>query len=86
MLEKSYGQIRQFKRYVQENWLTIPTNTQLVERWVKDSNECTFNTKDENLADAVAHLCSTSIFCYRRKFQRLYEDRELSANQHWTAG
>ena len=57
----------EFRKYVKENWITIPTNTQLVERWVKDSNETTFNTKDEGLADAVAILRSTTIFRFFMK-------------------
>ena len=76
----------EFRKYVKENWLTIPTNTQLVERWVKDSNECTFNTKDEGLVDAVAILRSTTIFRFCRKALRLSNDRLLSANQHCSGG
>ena len=79
-------QIKGFRTYVQENWLPIPTNTQLVERWVKDSNECTFTSKDENFADAVAILRSTTVFRFRQKALRLYEGRILCANQHRSAG
>ena len=80
------NRVREFRTHVKENWLTIPTNTQLVERWVKDANKCTFNTKDDNLSDAVAILRSTTIFRHRRKAIRLSEGRSLSANQHRTAG
>ena len=76
----------QFIEYVEDNWLTIPTNTQLVERWVKDANECTFNTKEEGLADAVALLRSVTIFRYRRKVLRMSHERVLSANQHRSGG
>ena len=76
----------QFIEYVEDNWLTIPTNTQLVERWVKDANECTFNTKEEGLANAVALLRSVTIFRYRRKVLRMSHERVLSANQHRSGG
>ena len=75
-----------FSEYVERNWLIIPTNTQLVERWVKDANECTFNTKEEGLADAVAVLRSVTIFRYRRRVLRLSRERILSANQHRSGG
>ena len=46
--------IRKFREYVEEEWLIVPSNTQLVERWVKDSNECTFTNKDKHLASLMA--------------------------------
>ena len=78
--------MERFRTYVEDNWLIIPTNTQLVERWVKDANECTFNIKDESLADAITILRSTTIFRFRRKALQLSQQRVLSANQHRTAG
>lgn len=57
-------EIKRFRTLLKYKWLIIPTNTQLVECWVKDSNKCTFNIKEESLVDAIAILCSTSIFCY----------------------
>ena len=78
--------MERFRKYAEDNWLTIPKNTQLVERWVKDANECTFNIKDESLADAIAILRSTTIFRFRRKALQLSQQRVLSANQHRTAG
>lgn len=77
--ESESNQMKEFRTYVEHNWLIIPSNTQLVERWVKDANECCFNTKDENLADAIAILRSTSIFRFRRKAKQLYDGRILSA-------
>ena len=60
--ESESNEMRTFRNYVRENWLTIPTNTQLVERWVKDCNECTSNTREKNVADAIAILRSTTVF------------------------
>ena len=60
----SHGML-EFRRYAKHNWLAIPSNTQLVKRWVKDENECTFNTKDKTLSNAIAILRSTTIFRMR---------------------
>ena len=35
------------RQYVKHSWLIASTNTQLVERWVKDSNERTLSGKDK---------------------------------------
>ena len=83
--EKSDG-MKKFLIYAKEHWLTIPSNTQLVERWVKDANECTFNTKDEALSNALAILHSTTIFRFRRLALEELAQRELKANQHHTKG
>ena len=55
-----------FKKYVKENWLTIPSNTQPVKCWVTDANELTHFHKDESLADDLALLRYTTIFHYLR--------------------
>ena len=39
--------MKQFNEYHETKWLKVPTNSQLAERWVKDSNECTYTGKDE---------------------------------------
>ena len=55
----------EFGKYVKENWLRIPTNTRLVERWVKYSNKCNFNTTYVGLADVVAILRLNTMFHFR---------------------
>ena len=37
--------MQSFRKYVKANWCIIVTNTQLVEQWIKDSNECTHSGK-----------------------------------------
>ena len=81
----SHGML-EFRRYAKHNWLTIPSNTQLVERWVKDANECTFNSKDETLSNAIAILRSTTIFRMRELALNELRTTELHANQHQTKG
>ena len=85
-MKSESNQMKEFRTYVEHYWLIIPSNTQLMKRWVKDANECCFNTKDENLTDAIAILRSTSIFRFRRKAMQLYGGRILGANQHRSAG
>ena len=38
-----------FKNYIKNAWLIVPSNTQLCERWVKDSNECVVTGRSERL-------------------------------------
>ena len=42
------------KSYVSNNFLPFPSNNQLPERWVKDSNECTYLSKDEKMSNLYA--------------------------------
>ena len=51
--EDASDNIRKFCEYVEEEWLISPSNTQLVERWVKEHNECTFTNKGKNLASIM---------------------------------
>ena len=76
--------INKFRKYVEEEWLIIPSNTQLIERWVKDSNECTFTNKEEHLASLMAICRSDTLFGYL--FDETQIDMELRANQFVTKG
>ena len=40
-----------FRNYVRASWFKIAINSQLSERWVKDSNECTATSKDDKMSN-----------------------------------
>ena len=46
--------IRIFWEYVEDEWLIVPSNTQFVECWMKNTNECTFTNKDKHLPSLMA--------------------------------
>ena len=78
--------MRKFRQYVKNNWLTVSTNTQLVERWVKDSNECTLSGKDEHFSSLIATCRSATIFDYKMDARTEAEGRELKGNQYIAKG
>ena len=47
--------IELFRMYVKETWLSIATRSQLAERWMKDSNECTFTSKEGKNSKYLRH-------------------------------
>ena len=78
--------MRKFRQYVKNNWLIVSTNTQLVERWVKDSNECTLSGKDEHFSSIIATCRSATIFDYKLDARTEAEGRELKGNQFVVKG
>ena len=59
--------MQKFGIYIKQNWLIVVTNTQLVERWVKDSNECTHSGKDGHIVSLIAVYRSATVFEYNTK-------------------
>lgn len=45
--------MQNFRSFIKQNWLIIAANSQLTERWVKDSNESTYTNKDEKMANIL---------------------------------
>ena len=75
-----------FRNYVKQKWFIVVTNTQLVERWVKDSNECTHSGKEDHIASLVAMCRSATVFEYKYEAKVAAQTRILKANQHFSAG
>ena len=75
-----------FKHYVKQNWLVVCTNTQLVERWVKDANECTYIAKNEFFSSLVAICRSATVFQYIEDVQQDTTTRDLQGNKFLTSG
>ena len=51
--EQQSDNMRKFFTYCKNNFFIVVSNTQLVERWVKDSNECTLSGKDEHFSSLI---------------------------------
>ena len=75
-----------FRQYVTEKWFIVSSNTQLVERWVKDSNECTISGKDECFSSIIAICRSSTVFEYKLEAKEEAERRVLKGNQYITSG
>ena len=63
------------RKYVQDNWLKIATNSQLAERWVKDSNECTATCKDEKMSNIYAIIRSRTVMSFNNAATEEHKNR-----------
>ena len=79
-------QMLPLRKYVQEKWLKIATNSQLAERWVKDSNECTATSKDEKMANIYAIIRSRTVMYFNDDCRREYIDHIRKATKFFTQG
>ena len=75
-----------FQNYIKRNWLPIVTNTQLVERWVKDSNECTYTGKDDHFASMIGLCRSSTVFDYKEYAKADFNQRALKGNRFTSGG
>jgi len=84
--ENTSENMQKFKDYIKKEWLIVVSNTQLVERWVKDSNECTLSGKSDHFASIIAVCRSATVFDYKEDAKIEAEGRELKGNQFKTKG
>ena len=82
--ESDSENLKSFREYVKEKWLVVCTNTQLVERWVKDANECTYSGKDEYFSSLIGICRAGTVFQYNIELQE--SDRELKGNRFYSSG
>ena len=75
-----------FRTYVAESWLKVATNSQLAERWVKDSNECTATSKDENMSNIYAIIRSRTVMEFNDDTNREHKYRIRKATKKFTQG
>ena len=78
--------MEKLQTYVKKEWLIVPSNTQLVETWVKNANECTQTGKDQHFSSMLALSRSTNVFDIKYKAKREAEVRELKGNKYFTKG
>ena len=74
------------QRYVRQHYIAFPSNNQLTERWVKDSNECTYLSKDEKMANIYAIVRSCTVMQYTDTAAELLSNRERKGNKYFTSG
>ena len=80
------GMIEEVQVFVKQEWFIVPINTQLVETWVKNANECTATGKDQHFSSLLALCRSTSVFDIKYKAKKEAEVRELKGNKYFTKG
>ena len=78
--------VQKFGNYVKANLYIILTNTQLMELWVKDSNECTNSGKEDHIASLITMCKLATVFEYTYEAKEAIRDRILHANQHLSVG
>jgi len=78
--------MRKFSNYIKNAWLIVPSNTQLCERWVKDSNECIVTGRSERLTQQVALCCSMTVMDYYSVANLIYEEKDRKGNKFYTSG
>ena len=76
----------EFKEYVEDKWLCVPSNTQITERWVKDSNECTVTGKSAKYARQVAMCRSATVMVFNEIAAEKEKNLLLKANKYYHAG
>ena len=63
--EQQSDNMRKFFTYCKNNFFVVVSNTQLVEIWVKDSNECTLSGIDEHFSLLIGLCWLTTVFEYK---------------------
>ena len=74
--------LQSMQQYVRDNFIAFPSNNQLTERWVKDSNECTYRSKDEFYSNIYAITRSCTVMEFNDDAQIELRNRERRANKH----
>ena len=66
--------------------MIVPSSSQLAERWVNNSNECTYTNKNESLANMYALVRSTTVMVHADDAQASYGSRARKATRNLSAG
>ena len=72
--------------FITSNFVSFGSNNQLTERWVKDSNECTYLKKDEKMANIFAMVRSCTVLQYQEDANELLHDRTRKGNKYFELG
>ena len=79
-------EMENMRKFVQNSWLKIATNSQLAERWVKDSNECTFTNKHEKMSNIYAIIRSRTVMYFNESANNEHKDRIRRETKYLTKG
>ena len=74
------------REYVISNFVSFGSNNQLTERWVKDSNECTYLKKDEKMANIYAMVRSYTVLQFQEDANEALSDRKRKGNIYFNSG
>jgi len=77
--------VLKFRKYVESKFVIVVTDTQLVNRWVKDSHRCTHIGKDDHITSMIAICRSATVLDYKHMVKQAAKDRILHGNQHLAA-
>ena len=73
-----------FREYIVRKCLKTATNSQLAERWVKDSNELTYTGKDEKFSNIMAITRSRTVMKYNDEAYEQYGSRIRKSSLYYT--
>ena len=73
-----------FFSYVKDTFFTVSTNTQLVECWVKDANECYATGKYEHIVSLIGICCSATVFEYKHDSKIEAREQVVKGNQYFS--
>jgi len=62
------------RKCIESNWFIVVMNTQLVDRWVKYSHECTHTVKDDHIASLIAIFRSATVLYYKHMVKQAVKD------------
>ena len=68
------------------NFLSFGSNNQLTERWIKDSNECTYLKKDEKMSNIYAMVRSFTVLQFQEDANEELADRTRKGNLYFNSG
>ena len=78
--------MKQLNEYCEMSCLKVPTNSQLAERWFKDSNKCTYTGKDEKLSNILEIVRSRTIMCFNDEAYEEHKDCTKKSTNNFTRG
>ena len=71
--------------YIRQYYIAFPSNNQLTERWVKDSNEYTYLIKNEKMANVYVIFRSCTVIQYQENAAGLLANWERKGNNYFTS-
>ena len=74
------------RAYMSGKFLSFGSNNQLTERWVKDSNECTYLKKDEKMSNIYAMVRSFTVLQFQEDANEELADRTRKGNLYFNSG
>ena len=76
----------EFKEFVENKWINVPSNTQITERWVKDSNECIVTGKSAKYARQLAMCRSATVMIFNEIVAQKEKRMLLRGNKFYHPG